>query len=95
MIQFENMIYRKDIAHRAFSYLSQKPAEMAYASVGVSIDSGNMLVQKIKSLMKSTLRDGGFGGIFDLKAAGFNDPILVTTTDGVVTKLKIAQAVNI
>ncbi|CAG8476959.1 5416_t:CDS:10 [Cetraspora pellucida] len=71
MIQFENMIYRKDIVHRAFPYLSQKPAEMTYASVG------------------------GFGGIFDLKAAEFNDPILVATTDGVVTKLKIAQAVNI
>ncbi|CAG8531841.1 4930_t:CDS:10 [Racocetra fulgida] len=103
-IQFENMVYRKDIAHRAFSYLSQKPAEnniMTYASAGVSIDSGNLLVQKIKSLVKSTLRDGsnceigGFGGIFDLKAAGFIDPILVSTTDGVGTKLKIAQAVNI
>ncbi|KAF0524585.1 phosphoribosylamine--glycine ligase [Gigaspora margarita] len=103
-IQFENMIYRKDIAHRAFSYLTQNPEEnniMTYASAGVSIDSGNNLVQKIKSLVKSTLRNGsdceigGFGGLFDLKAAGFTDPILIATTDGVGTKLKIAQAVNI
>ncbi|CAG8470314.1 22685_t:CDS:10 [Dentiscutata erythropus] len=103
-IQFENMVYRKDIAHRAFSYLTQNPTEndiMTYASAGVSIDSGNSLVQKIKSLVKSTLRTGsdceigGFGGLFDLKAAGFTDPILIATTDGVGTKLKIAQAVNI
>lgn len=72
-----------------------------YESSGVSIDSGNLLVQKIKSLVKSTQRlganceIGGFGGLFDLKASGFKDPILVSTTDGVGTKLKIAQAMNI
>src|SRR3954451_1955166 len=74
---------------------------MTYASAGVSIDSGNLLVQKIKSYVKNTERPGsdceigGFGGLFDLKAAGFNDPILVSTTDGVGTKLKIAQAMNL
>ncbi|PKC05348.1 phosphoribosylamine--glycine ligase [Rhizophagus irregularis] len=103
-ISFDKMYFRKDIAHRAFAYLSQQPAKdnvMTYASAGVSIDSGNLLVKNIKSYVKSTQRPGsdceigGFGGLFDLKAAGFNDPILVSTTDGVGTKLKIAQAMNL
>ncbi|CAG8524920.1 11082_t:CDS:10 [Funneliformis mosseae] len=74
---------------------------MTYVSAGVSIDSGNSLVQKIKPYLKSTKRSGsdceigGFGGLFDLKTAGFDDPILVSTTDGVGTKLKIAQAMNL
>lgn len=74
---------------------------MTYASAGVSIDAGNLFVQKIKPLVKSTKRAGtdseigGFGGLFDLKAAGFRDPILVSSTDGIGTKLKIAQAMHI
>ncbi|CAI2165494.1 1987_t:CDS:10 [Funneliformis geosporum] len=103
-ISFDNMYFRKDIAHRAFTYLSKQPEKdnvMTYASAGVSIDSGNFLVQKIKPYLKSTKRPGsdceigGFGGLFDLKTAGFDDPILVSTTDGVGTKLKIAQAMNL
>lgn len=68
-----------------------------YASAGVSIDAGNDLVNLIKPIVKATKRVGsdsvigGFGGLFDLKAAGFKDPILVSGTDGVGTKLKIAQ----
>lgn len=67
-----------------------------YAQAGVDIDAGNALVQAIKPLAKSTRRSGadadlgGFGGLFDLKAAGFSDPILVAANDGVGTKLKIA-----
>jgi len=67
-----------------------------YADAGVSIDRGNALVDAIKGAAKSTARRGadaslgGFGALFDLKAAGFKDPILVATTDGVGTKLKIA-----
>jgi phosphoribosylformylglycinamidine cyclo-ligase len=67
-----------------------------YASSGVSIDAGDELVKLIKPLAASTLRAGadtalaGFGGAFDLKAAGFNDPILISGTDGVGTKLKLA-----
>jgi phosphoribosylformylglycinamidine cyclo-ligase len=67
-----------------------------YAQAGVDIDAGNALVQAIKPLAKSTRRPGadadlgGFGGLFDLKAAGFKDPILVAANDGVGTKLKIA-----
>jgi phosphoribosylformylglycinamidine cyclo-ligase len=62
----------------------------------VDIDAGNALVEAIKPLAKATARTGsdaglgGFGALFDLKAAGYNDPILVATTDGVGTKLKIA-----
>ncbi|KAG0747615.1 hypothetical protein G6F57_007255 [Rhizopus arrhizus] len=102
-IKFENMYYRNDIAHRAFKYADQKKQKtgLSYADAGVSIDAGNLLVQKIKPLVKSTRRVGadsdigGFGGLFDLKAAGFVDPILVSATDGIGTKLKIAQDCNI
>lgn len=80
---------------------TQKPNESGqngytYAEAGVDIDAGNALVQAIKPLAKSTRRPGadadlgGFGGLFDLKAAGFTDPILVAANDGVGTKLKIA-----
>lgn len=69
---------------------------VTYADAGVDIDAGNQLVDAIKPAVKSTSRPGadgligGFGGLFDLKAAGFNDPILVAANDGVGTKLKIA-----
>lgn len=69
---------------------------LTYADAGVDIDAGNAVVDSIKPLVKSTARPGsnpdlgGFGGLFDLKAAGFDDPILVAANDGVGTKLKIA-----
>ena len=69
---------------------------MTYRDAGVDIDAGEALVDAIKPLAKSTARPGGaaglggFGALFDLKAAGFTDPILVATTDGVGTKLKVA-----
>ncbi|KAI8144529.1 phosphoribosylglycinamide synthetase [Fennellomyces sp. T-0311] len=102
-VEFEGMMYRKDIAHRAFKYADEQQEEkgLSYAAAGVDIDAGNLLVEKIKPLVKSTKRVGadsdigGFGGLFDLKAAGFVDPILVSATDGIGTKLKIAQACNI
>ncbi len=67
-----------------------------YAKAGVSIDAGNTLVRAIAPLAKATRRAGadadlgGFGGFFDLKAAGFSDPLLVAANDGVGTKLKLA-----
>jgi len=73
-----------------------QPTGLTYADAGVDIDAGEMLVEHIKPLAKSTARPGsdpslgGFGALFDLKAAGFKDPLIVTTTDGVGTKLKIA-----
>ncbi len=73
---------------------SAKP--LTYADAGVDIDAGNRLVDRIKPLARATRRPGadaelgGFGGLFDLKAAGFVDPILVAANDGVGTKVKIA-----
>jgi len=70
--------------------------EGRYAAAGVDIDAGNRMVDLIKPLLRGTARAGadaeigGFGGLFDLKAAGFSDPILVAATDGVGTKVKIA-----
>jgi phosphoribosylformylglycinamidine cyclo-ligase len=69
---------------------------LTYAGAGVDIDAGNALVEAIKPLARATRRPGadaalgGFGALFDLKAAGYDDPLLVSTTDGVGTKLKIA-----
>jgi len=69
---------------------------ISYRDSGVDIDAGNALIEAIKPLAKATRRAGadadlgGFGALFDLKAAGFKDPILVAATDGVGTKLKIA-----
>ncbi|MFC3165218.1 phosphoribosylformylglycinamidine cyclo-ligase [Ciceribacter thiooxidans] len=69
---------------------------LTYSDAGVDIDAGNLLVEKIKPAVRSTRRPGadgeigGFGGLFDLKAAGFKDPVLVAANDGVGTKLKIA-----
>jgi len=72
------------------------PKPYTYAQAGVSIDAGNALVKAIAPLARSTRRPGadadlgGFGGLFDLKAAGFTDPLLVAANDGVGTKLKLA-----
>ncbi|MCD7061145.1 phosphoribosylformylglycinamidine cyclo-ligase [Pelagibacterium xiamenense] len=72
------------------------PNGLSYKQAGVDIDAGNALVEAIKPAVKSTRRPGadgeigGFGGLFDLKAAGFADPILVAANDGVGTKLRIA-----
>lgn len=69
---------------------------LTYAEAGVDIDAGNALVERIKPAARRTQRAGtmsglgGFGALFDLKAAGYNDPVLVAATDGVGTKLKIA-----
>ncbi|UWR23861.1 phosphoribosylformylglycinamidine cyclo-ligase [Sulfitobacter sp. S190] len=69
---------------------------ITYADAGVDIDAGNALVERIKPAAKRTSRPGvmaglgGFGALFDLKGAGFTDPVLVAATDGVGTKLRIA-----
>ncbi|MGL4729092.1 MAG: phosphoribosylformylglycinamidine cyclo-ligase [Bosea sp. (in: a-proteobacteria)] len=77
--------------------MNQNPKNgLTYAQAGVDIDAGNAMVDAIKPLVRATRRPGadaeigGFGGLFDLKAAGFKDPILVAANDGVGTKVKIA-----
>lgn len=98
-IKFEGAIYRRDIGFRAIAFL-QQPRGLTYKESGVDIAAGNMLVRIIKPLAKATSRPGcavdlgGFAGLFDLKAAGFKDPLLACGTDGVGTKLKIAQQCN-
>lgn len=77
---------------------SSPPSKLSgsYAEAGVDIDAGDALVERIKPFAKATGRPGasaalgGFGGLFDLKAAGYTDPILVASNDGVGTKVKIA-----
>ena len=76
--------------------MSDQSKGITYADAGVDIDAGNALVERIKPAAKRTNRPGvmaglgGFGALFDLKGAGFNDPVLVSATDGVGTKLRIA-----
>ncbi len=76
--------------------MTERKNGLTYADAGVDIDAGNRLVDLIKPMVRATARAGadaeigGFGGLFDLKAAGFKDPVLVAATDGVGTKVKIA-----
>lgn len=76
--------------------MSDQKNGITYADAGVDIDAGNALVERIKPAAKRTTRSGvmsglgGFGALFDLKAAGYKDPVLVAATDGVGTKLRIA-----
>lgn len=80
--------------------MSNASKNISYKDAGVDISAGNRLVDRIKPLAKSTARIGsnpdlgGFGGLFDLKACGYNDPVLVSATDGVGTKLKLAFAAD-
>uniref|UniRef100_A0A8C8JV23 Trifunctional purine biosynthetic protein adenosine-3 n=1 Tax=Oncorhynchus tshawytscha TaxID=74940 RepID=A0A8C8JV23_ONCTS len=96
-VGFPGAVYRRDIGHRGIAHLTQHRG-LTYKDSGVDIAAGNRLVDMIKPFAKATSRSGcnaelgGFAGLFDLKAAGFIDPILVSGTDGVGTKLTIAQA---
>lgn len=103
-IHFDDMFYRKDIAHRAFRQTPHQQQSLTYASAGVSIDAGNDLVNKIKDSVARTKRPGtdaaigGFGGLFSLPATKTyhpHSPTLIGAIDGVGTKLKIAHAANI
>ncbi|KAF6041392.1 GART [Bugula neritina] len=93
-IQFEGAFFRRDIAHAALTSGSSKG--MTYLDAGVDIAAGDKLVSCIKPLCKSTQVPGCvgslglFGSVFDLKLAEFKDPLLVSGTDGVGTKLLVA-----
>ncbi|BEJ15832.1 hypothetical protein CspHIS471_0504370 [Cutaneotrichosporon sp. HIS471] len=98
-VEFKGKTIRRDIAYRALTADLSGPAPaqgLTYAAAGVDVDAGNALVEAIKPVVKATRRPGadgeigGFGGAFDLKATGFRDPVLVSGTDGVGTKLRIA-----
>ena len=104
-VDFEGKTYRRDIAYRALSahpssdtnaIAGPSSAGLTYAAAGVSVDAGNDLVTAIKPIVKATRRPGadsdigGFGGAFDMRAAGYVDPILVSGTDGCGTKLRVA-----
>ncbi|KAJ2441790.1 Bifunctional purine biosynthetic protein ade1 [Coemansia sp. RSA 2440] len=97
-VSFDGAFHRTDIGFRA---LNQPREGLSYADAGVDIDAGNRLVDLIKPIVKATRRAGtdsdigGFGGVFDLKATGYKDPVLVSATDGVGTKLKIAHETRV
>ena len=86
---------------RAIQSTPVESKSLTYADAGVSIDAGNSLVQRIKPFVRRTQRTGsnaeigGFGGVFDLKATGYKDPVLVSGTDGVGTKLHVAVEAGI
>lgn len=94
-ISFDGKQYRTDIAHKGIARSILHSGKLSYKSSGVDIDAGDSLVSTIKPLVSSTKRSGvlgsigGFGGLFDTKAAGYKDPLLVSGTDGVGTKLKV------
>ncbi|XP_078492913.1 trifunctional purine biosynthetic protein adenosine-3-like [Ciona intestinalis] len=95
-IGFEGAFYRRDIARNGIKHLERNP-NLTYDNCGVSIKKGDSLVKLISSDVRNTARPGsspelgGFGGSFDLEKAGYKNPMLVSGTDGVGTKLLLAQ----
>nr|XP_050846212.1 trifunctional purine biosynthetic protein adenosine-3 [Vespula vulgaris]XP_050846213.1 trifunctional purine biosynthetic protein adenosine-3 [Vespula vulgaris]XP_050846215.1 trifunctional purine biosynthetic protein adenosine-3 [Vespula vulgaris] len=95
-ISFDGKQFRMDIAHKGIARSILRHGDLTYKNSGVDIEAGDSLVSVIKPATCSTMRSGtlgsigGFGGIFDVKAAGYKDPLLVSGTDGVGTKLKVA-----
>lgn len=98
-MSYKKIIYTSLFIAAISSQLSASEAT-TYSTAGVSIDAGNKLVDVIKPLAQSTARRGtdaqlgGFGGLFDLAQLDYKDPILVSTTDGVGTKLKLAKELH-
>ncbi|XP_076755875.1 trifunctional purine biosynthetic protein adenosine-3 Gart [Xylocopa sonorina] len=99
-ISFDGKQFRTDIAHKGIARSILQHGQLTYKSSGVDIEAGDSLVSAIKPVINLTKRlgtmgsIGSFGGLFDVKAIGYKDPILVAGTDGVGTKLKIAFKCN-
>ncbi|XP_059153843.1 trifunctional purine biosynthetic protein adenosine-3-like [Physella acuta] len=101
-IQFEGAFFRKDIGMKCFKRFdaSEERCGLQYKDAGVDIEAGDYLVNLIKPLAKMTRRLGcesdlgGFGGMFELKAAGFQNPVLAFRTSGVGAKIKFAESQN-
>lgn len=97
IISFDGKQFRTDIAHKGIARSILQNGQLTYKSSGVDIETGDSLVSAIKPISYSTQRlgsmgsIGSFGGLFDIKAAGYKDPILVSGTDGVGTKLKVCM----
>nr|CAD7586704.1 unnamed protein product [Timema genevievae] len=98
LIQFTGAQFRRDIAHKGIARSILQGGQLTYKASGVDIVAGDSLVHNIKPMVALSTRSGvlggigGFGGLFDLQATGYKDPLLVSGTDGVGTKLKIAQS---
>ncbi|CAB3361816.1 Hypothetical predicted protein [Cloeon dipterum] len=100
-IAFDGAQFRPDIAHKGVIRAILAKGALTYKASGVDIEAGDSLVSNIKPVVELTKRAGtlgsigGFGGLFDVSAAGYEDPILVSGTDGVGTKLMVAHDINI
>ncbi|KAN0134141.1 Phosphoribosylglycinamide synthetase, ATP-grasp (A) domain containing protein [Lactarius tabidus] len=94
-VNFDGKVYRQDIGHRGLKAVASAAPGLTYAQAGVSIDEGNSLVEAIKPYVRAMRRTGtnaeigGFGGVFDLKATGYTNPLLVSGTDSVGTRLRV------
>ncbi|KAL1463277.1 hypothetical protein WDU94_015043 [Cyamophila willieti] len=100
-IQFRGSHYRTDIAHKGIARSLLSKGNLSYKESGVDIIAGNALIKGIKPCVNMTTRKGvigdigDFGALFDLKAAQYKEPVLVSGTDGVGTKVKIANKCNL
>lgn len=98
IIKFEGAQFRSDIAQKGIARALLMRGQLTYRSSGVDIDAGDDFVQNIKALVNTTKRSGWMGGIgdfgafFDLNAAGYKDPLLVSGTDGVGTKIVVRDS---
>lgn len=96
-VQFDGAQFRHDIAHKGIARSILESGKLSYKESGVDITAGNDLITFIKPSVATTKRKGvlsdlgGFGGLFSTKVAGYKDPILVSGTDGVGTKLKVRR----